>query len=238
MTISIIIPIFNEEGSIRLLYDKLKSAFSPYDGQYEFIFIDDGSVDNSLNALKEIALKDVSVKIASFDKNYGQAAAFDAGVKNSRGDLILTIDGDLQYDPADLVKITEELRDEDVDMVLGKRINRTSGTLKKISSAIAVFFRNKVLKEGYQDCSLAGYKKKCFDNFKLYEGLQVFIPALLAMEGHRYKEIAVNEFPRKYGQSKYNLRNRIFKALWALCVANWMKRNKLNYKIIETVNGI
>ena len=177
---------------------------------------------------------DNAVRIISFDKNYGQTAALYAGFKNSNGEIILTIDGDLQYDPKDLLRIIKELENNDVDMVLGRRITRASGLIRSFSAKIADFVRNVILDENYQDCALAGYRRRCFSNFKLYEGLQCFIPALLRLEGHNYKEIGVNEFPRMHGKSKYNnIIKRLFQGLFALFVVKWMKTNKLDYKIVE-----
>lgn len=236
ITLSIVIPVFNEKENIGFLYDKLKNNFSDYKEKIELIFINDGSGDASLDVLKKIALHDKSVKVLSFNKNNGQTAALDAGFKNSRGEIVLTIDSDLQYDPADLVRIVKELEDDVVDIVLGKRINKTGGLIKKFSSRVAYFVRNSILKDDYQDCSLAGYKRRCLDSLILFDGLQCFIPALLTAQGYKYKEIPVNELPRKYGKSKYNIRNRLFKGLCALYVVKWIKRNKFKYKIIEKIN--
>lgn len=232
MDISIIIPVYNEENNIILICNAIKSYFSNLYKQYELIFVNDGSNDGSLNILKDIQHKDISVRVISFDKNYGQTSALDAGFKAAEGKIILTIDADLQYDPRDLLRIIKELDNNDVDAVLGRRINRTSGFFKNTSSKAAIFVRNVLLREFYQDSSLAGYKKTAIKNLTLYAGTQVFIPTLLKMQGCRIKEINVKEYPRKHGKSKYNIRNRIFSGLFALFVVRWMKANKLKYKIV------
>ncbi len=231
MFISVIVPVFNEEGNIKLLYSDLRAVLDEMRTKYEIVFIDDGSRDSSLKILKELIHSDSSVRVLSFDKNYGRTAALDAGFKNSKGEIVLTIDADLQYDPHDLIGIINELRDEDVDIVLGRRLKRGVGLLKRISSKIAIFTRNIILQENFQSCYLAGYKKKCLESLHLYRGFQDFIPVLLKMGGYKYREINVEEQPRKYGKSKYNIRNRLFKGLIALCVVKWMKINKLNYRI-------
>ncbi len=208
------------------------NVFSNYRDRYELIFVNDGSSDNSLNVLKDIMRNDGHVRVISFDKNYGKTSALDAGFKNAKGEIILTIDCDLQYAPKDLIAIIKELENADNDAIFGRRTNRASGYIRNVCSRIAVFVRNIVLGENYQGCYLAGYKKGCLKNLILYRGFQDFIPSLLRLEGYHIKEIDVKEFPREYGRSKYGLRNRFLKGLFALLVVKWMKGNKLRYKIV------
>lgn len=233
MYISIIIPVCNEEENIGALYREIKKCFLNYRNQYELIFVNDGSSDNSLNILKDMMHEDSSVRVISFDWNYGKTSALDAGFKNARGEIILTIDCDLQYDPKDLRAIFKELENINNDAILGRRINRTSGCIKNACSRVAVFIRNRVLGENYQGCYLAGYKKRCLKNLVLYRGFQDFIPSLLRSEGYHVKEIDVKESPRRHGRSKYGIRNRFFKGLLALLVMKWMKVNRLRYKAVE-----
>jgi len=234
MDISVIIPVYNEEASILLTYNSIKDAFSLLDKKHELIFINDGSLDNSLVLLKNLQLKDNAVRIISFDRNYGQTSALGAGFKHAQGEIILTIDADSQYNSLDLLRIIEELKNDGVDVVLGKRVSRTSGLIKNICSQVAVFMRNTVLNESYQDSSLAGYRKKCIKDLILYKDSQVFIPTLLKIQGcGKIKEINVKERPRKYGQSKYNIKNRLFKGFCGLFVIKWLKDNQLEYKISE-----
>ncbi|MFA5388697.1 MAG: glycosyltransferase family 2 protein [Candidatus Omnitrophota bacterium] len=235
MDISIIIPVYNEEGNIALMFKKIKEAFFIFTKSYEIIFVNDGSSDNSLSVLKDISNGDSSVRVISFDKNYGQTAALDAGFKYAKGEIVLTIDADLQYDPEDLLRIIKELEDGGVDAVFGRRINRTSGFIKKISSITAIFIRNIILREDYQDSSMAGYRKRCLKGLVLYKELQVFIPALLRMEGCRIKEIEVKEYPRMRGNSKFGIANRVFNGICALFAVKWMKDNKVRYNIVEKV---
>ena len=231
MDISIIIPVYNEQEGVYLIHKTLKEVFLNSPKQYELIFINDGSSDGSLDELKNLQQIDPSVKIISFDRNYGKTSALDAGFKHAHGKIVLTIDADLQYDPQDLLRIIDGLINGDADVILGKRVNRTSGVIKNICSTIAVFVRNYVLNESYQDSSLAGYKKECLEDLMLYKDTQVFIPTFLRIQGRRIKEINVKEYRRKYGKSKYNLRNRLFKRLYALFVIKWLKDNQLKYKI-------
>ena len=233
MDISIIIPVYNEEGNIPLAYKKIHNIFMEFPKSHEIIFINDGSSDNSMPILREIFRKDNCVRVISFDKNYGMTAAIDAGFKNAKGKIILTIDCDLQHDPKDLKRILRELESDNVDAVFGRRINRASGFIREVSSRMAVFVRNRVLKEDYQDCSLAGYKRNCLKDLVLYRGFQVFIPVLLKLEGYTIKEIDIQERRRKHGRSKYGIRNRLIKGLVGLVVVKWLKVNKLKYRIVE-----
>lgn len=234
MDISVIIPIYNEADNLLLLCGEIKNVFINLQKQYELIFVNDGSSDNSLDILKGIMRNNNFIRVISFDKNYGKTAALEAGFKSARGEIILTIDGDLQHDPADLIKIIEELRDDSIDMVMGRRVIMARGLVRKLSSQIADFIRSKVLDENYHDCALAGYKKRCLTIIKLYDGFEYVTPVLLKMDGYSYKEIGVRELPRKYGKSKYsNIINRTIKGICILCVLKWMKNNKLKYTIIE-----
>jgi len=237
MDISIIIPVYNEEENILLIYGDIKRVFSNLKKQFEIIFINDGSSDQGLAVLKNIQQTDRCIKIVCFDRNYGQTAALDAGFKEAKGEIILTIDADSQYDPLDLVRVLEELEHDEVDAVFGKRSNRSSGLIKSISSIIAVFIRNVVLNEFYQDASLGGYKKKSLQGLMLYKDTQVFIPAILRTQGLRIKEINVKEYPRKFGRSKYNLNNRLFTRLYTLFVIKWLKDNQLKYNISTVIRS-
>lgn len=236
MDISIIVPLYNEKESLKVLYNQIVGIFESLGREFEMIYIDDGSTDGSFSILKELSLKDKRVKVIAFDKNYGQTSAFDAGFHIAKGKYILVLDADLQYDPKDLVRILDGLNNYDV--VVGYRVNRkeADGYIKYLSSKIANYFRRKVLKEGFIDagCFLRGYRKECISKLILYKGFNVFIISLLGMSGCRVKEIEVKVYPRRYGYSKYNIRNRLIKELLALFVVNWMKRNRCDYKINYT----
>lgn len=235
MDISIVIPVFNENKNLPILYDQLSAVFEKIhkDKDYEIIYIDDGSTDNSFEILKRIKLKDNRVRIISFDKNYGQTSAFDAGFRKSEGKFVISIDADLQTDCNDIIRILEELKSNDV--VMGFRYNRreADGLIKFVSSRIANYVRNKILHEDIKDagCFLRGYKRECLDKLILYRGFQVFTPSLLNMAGFKIKQIDVKCFPRRYGKSSYNISNRIIKELLALFTVRYMKTNTLRYKI-------
>ncbi|MCM8827129.1 MAG: glycosyltransferase family 2 protein [Candidatus Omnitrophica bacterium] len=233
MDISLIIPVYNEEGNLRLLYQELKPPMDSLGKEYEIIFVDDGSNDNSPIILDDLAKKDKRVKVIHFDRNYGKTSALSLGFSYAKGDFILTMDADLQYDCRELVRIIQELKDNDV--VICSRINRVKadGFIKVLSSKIANYVRNKVLGENFKDvgCPLKGFRKDCVKDLVLYRGFQVFIPSLMNMRGFKIKEIEVETYSRRWGKSKFNIRNRLWKTLIALLVIKWIQKNRLNYKI-------
>jgi len=233
MDISVVIPVYNEEKNLSLLHEQISSAFLGLGKDYELVFVDDGSSDKSLEELKEIRSKDSRVRIISFDRNYGQTCAFDAGFKAAKGEFVLTMDADLTYDIRDCLRILDALSDSDA--VIGVRSNRKAvdGMIKFISSKIANLARNAVLKEDFKDagCALRGFRSIALKDLLLYRGTQVFIISLLHMQGYKIKEIGVKCYPRKYGKSKYNIRNRILKELFALFAVWYMKFRRLHYNI-------
>lgn len=211
--ISVVIPVMNEEGSLLLLYNRLKRVLDRLKKSYEIIFVDDGSTDNSLKIMDEIAQKDSSVVIIKFRKNYGQTAAFAAGFKYATGDVVITMDADLQNDPEDIPRLLEKLG-EGYDLVSGWRKDRKDNPLtRKIPSYIANRIINKLI-EGTKirihdfGCSLKAYKKGIVKNLKLYGEMHRFIPAYAAWLGIKIAEIPVRHHPRRFGQTKYGL-NRV-----------------------------
>jgi glycosyltransferase involved in cell wall biosynthesis len=236
MDISVVIPVYNEEENIRILYRHLKKAFLSLKQPYEFIFVNDGSNDHGYAVMKGLQKEDACVKIVDFEQNYGKTSALTAGIKFAKGAMVVTIDADLQYDPQDILRLITELKASGVDAVFGKRMNRTSGLWKVVCSKSAHWFRSFWLQESYQDASLAVYKKKALEKLVLYKNMEVFIPTLLVMQGCKVKEISVQERQRKAGYSKYNFRNRFFRLFYALLVVKWMKENQLHFKI-KQVDG-
>lgn len=230
MDISVIIPVFNEENNLLTLHSQISSVLDNMHREYEVVYVDDGSTDGSFAVLNQIRLKDSRAKVVGFQENYGQTSALDAGFRRSTGNIILTIESDLTYDCNDLVRIIKEL--ESSDIVICYRYNRreADGFIKFISSKIANYVRNKILKENFRDagCFLRGFRRKCLDNLIIYKGFQVFIVSLLNMQGYQIKEMGIKVYPRKYGISKYGIHNRLWKMLAVLFVIKYMKDNRLN----------
>jgi len=231
MYLSIIIPIKNERENIQSLVREIVSSMQPLNKEYEIIFIDDGSKDGSLDEMIKMKKEFPQIRILKFDKNYGQTSGLDAGIRNAKGEIISMLDGDMQSDANDILKLLDELKD--CDMVVGIRQKRQDNFIKKISSKIANSVRNKLTNEDIIDtgCPLKVFKKECFNKVKLFTGLHRFLPTLVKLEGYKVKQIPVRHLPRLRGKSKYNIRNRLFRALRDLFAVRWMQRRYLHYKI-------
>ncbi len=228
--------MYNEEDNLRPLVRELTEVLRGIQKTYEVIAVDDGSTDKSFDVLKELALKDPGLRVIRFKHNCGQTAAFDAGFKAARGKIVVTMDADLQNDPKDIPVLLEGL--SRYDAVCGWRYKRNDPWTKVISSRVANFVRNKLSDEDIKDvgCSLKAFRREAVDKLKLFNGMHRFLPTLLKMEGCGVAEVKVNHRPRKYGKTKYNMRNRIFKSFRDLLAVRWMKRRQLNYEIEERVN--
>jgi len=233
--ISIVIPVYNEEDNIKPLIVEVQEVLDGVGRPYEIIFVDDGSVDQSFAILKEAASQDPQIRVIRFKKNTGQTAAFDAGFRAARGDIVVTMDADLQNDPHDIPHLLEKIGEFDV--VCGWRHKRKDPWIKLVSSKIANFVRNILSQEEIVDtgCSLKAFKRECLQNVKLFNGMHRFLPTLTKMEGFTVTQVKVNHRPRRFGTTKYNIRNRMVKAFVDLLAVRWMKKRHLDYEIEETI---
>jgi len=222
-TLSVIIPFLNEKESLPVLIRKLTDAVDQFSSRSEIIFINDGSSDSGAEVVKAAAVKDSRIKLISFKRNYGQTAAWAAGIEHAKGDLITFLDADLQNDPADIAALTKKL-DEGFDVVSGWRKNRKDSLFtRKIPSQIANWLISKVTGVSLHDygCSLKLYKAEILRNVKLYGEMHRFLPAYAAWEGARIAEIPVQHFERTQGVSKYGL-NRIYKVFLDLITTTFL----------------
>jgi glycosyltransferase involved in cell wall biosynthesis len=228
--ISIIIPVYNEQDNLALLLKKISAVLPKLRDSAEILFVNDGSTDDSLPVMKILRENNPAVRIINLDRNCGQSAAFDVGFRSAKGDIIVTLDADLQNDPDDIPKLIDKLKS--CDMAYGWRKDRKDPLLKLASSRIANFIRNKVSGEDVKDtgCSLKAYRKHCLKDIKLYDGMHRFLPTLVRMEGFKAEEVEVSHNPRKYGRSKYNLRKRLVRPLFDLLAVAWMKKRHFHYK--------
>ncbi len=221
--ISAIIPIFNEEGNIRILFNELKGELSKITKNYEIIFVDDGSKDKSPFILENLAKEEKSLRVITFNKNFGQTAALDAGFKAAKGEIVIPMDGDLQNDPQDIPRLIKKL-EEGYDVVSGWRFNRRDSLSKKFMSKGADFLRKVLFKDSIHDsgCTLKAYRKKCLEGLNLYGEMHRFIPALLAMKGYKITELKVRHRQRKYGKTKYNIKRTFKGFLDMILIKFWM----------------
>lgn len=223
--LSIVIPAYNEGKNVRLLYQKLMDVFSRMETSYEIIYIDDGSTDNTFFELEALYEEDKNnVKVIKFRRNFGQTAALDAGFKAAKGKVIVSMDSDLQNDPADIPKLLAKMK-EGYDVVCGWRKNRKDPLFKHLISRGANFLRSIIINDKIHDsgCTLKAFKRECFTTLDLYGEIHRFIPALLELQGFKITEIVVNHKERIYGSSKYNSRRIMKGFLDILLVKFWMK---------------
>ncbi len=211
MRLSVVIPVMNEEENIEPLFKALREALK--DEDYELIFVDDGSTDNTVKRIKELAGEDT--KLLVFSRNFGQSLAMMAGIDAAKGDIIATIDGDLQNDPKDIPLMLKKMENEGWDVVAGVRAKRQDGfLLRKIPSKIANWIIRKSTGVYLKDygCTLKLFKKDVAKNLGLYGELHRFIPVLAKLYGAKMTEMDVRHHPRVHGQSKYGI-GRTFKVI-------------------------
>ncbi|MDP8215724.1 MAG: glycosyltransferase family 2 protein [Candidatus Kaelpia imicola] len=234
MKISFVIPVYNEEENIPILYGELKDVINSAGVEPEIIFIDDGSTDKSLDIIKSIKREDQTVKVISFKKNYGQSSALKVGFDRASGDIIATMDSDLQNDPAEILKLISYL-EKGYDVVSGWRKNRADSFKKRFASKIANNIRNKIIKDGIKDtgCMLKVYRRDVLTRIEMFRGFHRFLPILLKLHGASVVEVEVNHRKRKFGKSKYGIKNRIFKSLVDTFIVLWMKKNYIEPHIKE-----
>jgi glycosyltransferase involved in cell wall biosynthesis len=209
--VSVVIPVFNEEANVLLLYQALRPALEELGRTWEVIFVDDGSTDATFHILKQICEKDQGVRVLQFRRNFGQTAAMVAGFDYARGEIILALDGDLQNDPKDIAALLKKL-DEGYDAVSGWRVNRQEGFwLRRLPSRVANWLISKTTGTYLHDygCTLKAYRAETIKELRLYGEMHRFIPALMGGNGARVAELPVNHRPRLHGRSKYGISRTI-----------------------------
>ncbi len=206
MTISVVIPLYNEEKNIEILYRELKEALQEYP-DHEIVAVNDGSSDDTLTICKGIHRNDRKFKVIAFRKNYGQSAALSAGFEYATGDIIISMDGDLQNDPADIPLLINKL-DEGYDAISGWRYNRKDKLTKRIFSIFGRLLRRIILKDSIHDsgCTLKAYKKEAIKSLELMGEMHRYIAQILIYNGYKVGEMKVNHRQRTHGKTKYSLR--------------------------------
>lgn len=208
MNLSLVIPVYNEEASLPLLYDAIEKALKPLKQEWEVIFVDDGSRDKSLDVLRSLVeMNPNHVRVLVFRRNFGQTAAISAGIDHARGETIVLLDADLQNDPADIPRLLSKL-DEGYDLVSGWRKDRKDNRLTRtIPSNIANWLISTVTGVHLHDygCTLKAYHRDVLGGFRLYGEMHRFIPVFAHSVGARIAEIPVSHHPRKFGRANYGL---------------------------------
>lgn len=221
--ISLVIPVYNEEENVELLYQKIVAAAEVVGRTWEVVLVDDGSKDKSFEKLEKIALKDSRVKLVRFVRNFGQTAALSAGIDHAKGSIIIPMDADLQNDPADIGRLIEKL-EEGFDCVSGWRKKRKDGLMLRL---IPSWTANKIISVisgvALHDygCSLKAYRREVLEGVRLYGEMHRFVPIYASWMGAKVTEIPVNHYARQFGQSKYGI-NRTFKVVLDLITIKFM----------------
>ena len=211
MDISVVVPLYNEEDNVQLLYEEIKGVLDTMAEQAEIVFVDDGSRDRTLAKLEAIQAGDDHVRVVSLRRNFGQTAAMTAGFDHARGGIIITMDGDLQNDPHDIPQLVAKLN-EGYDVVTGWRHDRQDAFLsRRLPSQLANRLISWVTGVGLHDygCTLKAFRREVIDNINLYGEMHRFIPAIASGMGISFTEVKVNHRARRFGTSKYGISRTI-----------------------------
>jgi glycosyltransferase involved in cell wall biosynthesis len=228
-TLSVVVPLFNEEDNIVLLQDEIAKAVSGID--YELILVDDGCTDRTIERIK----RNEVTRILRLDRNSGQSAAMYAGIHAAKGEVIALLDGDLQNDPVEIPAMMKRVLEDEADLVCGYRAKRKDTWSKRMTSRIANSVRSRFIGDGVRDtgCTLKTMRRECRDLLVPFYGMHRFIPALIKGGGYRLVEMPVNHRARHSGKSKYGFGNRAIKATMDMFGVAWLLSRQLKYKVQE-----
>jgi glycosyltransferase involved in cell wall biosynthesis len=233
--LSLVIPAYNEEQSIDPCVREADGVLARLGRRYEIVVVDDGSTDGTFDRLRTLKRDVASLRAVRFERHRGQTAAMAAGFERARGEIIVTMDADMQNDPADIPRLLEKM--DEWDVVCGVRTRRRDSFVRRASSAIANAARNRLTGENIRDvgCALRACRARHLRRVKLFEGMHRFLPTLLRLEGARVVEIPVNHRPRTRGTGKYGIGNRLFAGLRDLFAVRWMQSRAVTYHVKEEI---
>ena len=222
MKLSIILPVYNEEASIKILYNEIKKQLVSVSFEYEIIAVNDGSTDGSREELEEIGRGDKNFRVLDLSKNYGQTAALSAGFDAAEGDVFIPMDADLQNDPADIPKFLEMI-EQGYDVVAGWRKDRKDSFIRRLPSVIANKLISRITGVKLHDygCTMKAYRKEIIKDVRFYGEMHRFMPVYVAWHGARIHELVVNHRPRKFGISKYGI-SRTFRVILDLLTVKFL----------------
>jgi dolichol-phosphate mannosyltransferase len=233
--LSLVIPAYNEEQSIEACVREADEVLARIGTPYEILVVDDGSTDATFERLRSLKGSVPRLRAVRFAANRGQTTAMAAGFEHARGDTIVTMDADMQNDPADIPRLLERMGEWDV--VCGVRTKRYDTFVRRASSAIANSVRNRLTHESIRDvgCTLRAYRGRYLHRIRLFEGMHRFLPTLLKLEGARVVEVPVRHRPRTKGSNKYGIANRLFRGLRDLSAVRWMQSRYIRYEVKEEI---
>jgi glycosyltransferase involved in cell wall biosynthesis len=234
--LSVVIPAYDEAANVEPCYRELVPVLEALGQPFEVIVVDDGSTDGTWAVLGRLAREDGRLRVLRFAANAGQTAALAAGFRAARGEVVVTLDADLQNDPHDIPKLLAALPGNDA--VCGWRVDRQDPWGKRVGSRVANAVRRRVTRDGVHDtgCMLKAFRREALVRLPLFRGMHRFLPALLRAEGYRVIELPVGHRPRRAGRSKYGNWNRLWAGLADLWAVRWMAHRRLRYDVVEQLN--
>jgi len=229
--LSAVVPAYNEVESLPTLVAELRAALDSTGRTWELLLVDDGSTDGTGEAMEAAAAKEARIRVVRLEKNSGQSAALAAGLVRAQGDVVVTLDADLQNDPADIPRLLAAL--DDADVVSGVRANRNDSWIRRVSSRVANATRRAVLGDRVTDigCSLKAYRREVLEGLPMFVGVHRFLPALCEFRGARLTEVTVRHRPRTLGVSKYGMGNRLWRGIHDLIGVSWLKQRLVRYRV-------
>jgi dolichol-phosphate mannosyltransferase len=231
--LSLVVPAYNERENLAPLLDEITSALAGR--TYEVIVVDDGSTDGTLQELKALRTRHPQLRVLALERNSGQTAAFAAGFRAARAPIVITLDADLQNDPTDIPRLVDTLQQSGATAVAGFRATRRDTPWKRLQSRIANGVRNRLNGEVIRDtgCSLKAFRTEAVRELPLFAGMHRFLPTLIKMQGGTVTEVPVGHRPRRHGQTKYGMWNRVWRSLADAFAVRWMQRRALHYRVRE-----
>ena len=234
LDLSLVVPVFNEAESLVELWPELRRMLDAQPWRAEVVFVDDGSTDGSAEVVRGFVAQDGRVRLLRLARNAGLTAALHAGLTRARGQIVVTMDGDLQNDPAEIPALVARLGGWDA--ATGWRRERPDPWLKRASSRIANVVRNRVTREDVRDsaCTMRAMRRSCASAIPPYRGMHRFVPTLLRLAGFRVVEVPIHHRPRRFGASHFGVRNRAWTAFQDLLAVRWMQSRVLRYEVEES----
>lgn len=233
--ISLVIPVYNEEENLPVLVREITAAMAAVSAVWEVLFVDDGSTDSSLSVIRSLAENTPGIRYIALEKNSGQSAAFAAGFREARGEILVTLDADLQNDPADIPAMLGAYGKNGVTMVVGWRARRKDTLAKRVASRVGNHIRNWITRDTIKDtgCSLKVMRADMARNLPVFNGMHRFFTALMRLEGAQIVELKVNHRPRLAGVSKYGIWDRAKQTAFDLLAVRWLQNRHISYTIRE-----
>jgi glycosyltransferase involved in cell wall biosynthesis len=236
VTLSVVAPVFDERENLRALYAEIARVLGEGD-EWELVLVDDGSRDGSDLVIRDLAREDPRVVGVLFGENRGQSAALAAGVQAARGQIVATLDADLQNDPSDLPTLVEAL--DGNDAVVGYRARRQDSFVRRVSSRVGNGVRNALTRDTIRDtgCSLKVFRAEAARSIRWFNGAHRFLPTLLRHQGFTVAERPVSHRPRRAGKSKYGIGNRALRGFLDVLAVRWMRARHIDFPVREVIRG-